>query len=138
VLLDTHVWLWAVTDEQRRLGRKTRRVLDKAATARSLYLSTASLFEVAALHTGGRLHLRLPVEAWIRMAVAAGPMRLVDLTPDIAIDAGLIPAASVPDPLDRVMIASARNLDLPLLTADRKLLAYGEATGFARFTDASL
>jgi PIN domain nuclease of toxin-antitoxin system len=136
VLLDTHVWLWAA-DDHARLGRRTRRLLDKAAAAGTLHLSAVSMFEVTALHLAGRLLLATPLETWIRTSIDRGRLRVVDLTPGIAVDAGLIPVTSVPDPIDRMLIASARDLDVPLVTRDRKLLAYARATGFVRLADAA-
>ena len=113
-------------------------MLDKAAASGTLHLSAASVFEVTALYTAGRVQFGSPVETWIRSSIERGRLRMVDLTPAIATDAGLISTTSVPDPIDRMLIASARYFDVPLVTRDRRLLAYARSTGFARVTDAAV
>lgn len=138
MLLDTHVWVWAVNGGTT-LGPNTRRRLHKATLSlpRTVYVSTASIFEVTALHTAGRLQLNQPVERWIREAIDRPNLRVLEITQDIAIDAGLIPASALPDPFDRCLVASAREHDLPLVTRDRRILDYAKQTGSVRAADAS-
>ena len=100
-------------------------------------LSVASIFEAVALHTAGRLQLTLPVERWIRESIERGGLRILDLERDAAIDAGLIPASALADPIDRWLVATAREHALPLVTADRKILDYASRTGLVRVIDAS-
>jgi PIN domain nuclease of toxin-antitoxin system len=137
VLLDTHVWIWAV-DGGARLGPRIRRQLDRLSrsTPGSLCVSAASAFEVAALHTAGRLQLTQPVERWIREALHRANLRTIAIDRDISIDAGLIPAPSLPDPVDRWLVATAREYEIPLVTADRRILDYAASTGLVRVVDA--
>jgi PIN domain nuclease of toxin-antitoxin system len=120
MLLDTHVWIWAAAGDVDRLGPQFLRRLKKTA---SPFVSSVSLFEIAALTTAGRLVLNQPAERWIRAALAAGGVRVAELTPDIAIDAGAIPSAALGDPVDRLLAATAVHLDLPLATCDRDVIA---------------
>ena len=139
MLLDTHVWLWAV-DGSPKLGGKTRRRLDKA--SRSLQgevcVSAVSAFEIAALHTTGRVQLNQPVERWMREAIDRAKLRVIDLEPDIALDAGSIPATALPDPFDRCLVATAREYAMPLVTCDRRLLDYAKRTRMVTVIDASV
>ncbi len=123
LLLDTHAWIWAAGDAPA-LGAKARRLLSRTAAAGGLYVSSASMFEITALHTAGRLLLTRPVERWLRESIEHGGLRVVDITPDIAIDAGAIPASALADPLDRLLVATARDLDVPLVTGDRQIAGY--------------
>jgi PIN domain nuclease of toxin-antitoxin system len=136
VLLDTHVWIWLVADEPGRLGPKTRRRLAKAVGASAPYVSAASAFEIAALHVAGRLHFTLPVERWIRESVDRSGFRVVDLDASMAIDAGLVPAARLPDPIDRCLVAAAREYQIPIATCDRRILDYASRTGLVQTFDA--
>lgn len=137
MLLDTHVWIWAV-DGGSRLGPKTRRRLARAATAdEALAVSTASVFEVAALHTAGRLQLTLSLERWIRESLERSGLQVLDVGRAIAVDAGLVPASALADPIDRVLVATAREHDVPLVTRDRALLDYARRTRLVRVVDAS-
>jgi PIN domain nuclease of toxin-antitoxin system len=122
MLLDTHVWIWAAGGQTDRLGAQFLRRLKRVDAP---FVSSASLFEIAALTTAGRLVLNQPCERWVRTALAAGGLRVAELTPDIALDAGAIPATGLADPLDRLLAATAIQLDLPLATCDRDLIAYG-------------
>jgi len=99
--------------------------------------SAASIIEVAALHTAGRLQFTQPLERWIRESTERGGFRVVGIDADIAVDAGLIPASALPDPFDRCLVATARAYDIPFVTRDRTLLDYATRTGLVRVVDAS-
>ena len=138
MLLDTHVWMWGAEGELRRLGRRTQRLIERARAASQLYISAASTFELAALHAAGRIHLSLPIDMWIDTSIEQGGLRLTDLTKPMAVDAGLIPVTALADPIDRMLIASARHLDVPFVTRDRPILDYARTTGQVRVIDAAL
>ena len=140
MVLDTHVWIWAA-DGGTKLGSKARKRLEKGAASVAsgsrMSVSTASVFEIAALHTAGRLALNQSPERWIRESIDRGGLRVIDIERDIAVDAGLIPAKALPDPIDRCLVATAREYDVPLMTADRKILDYARRTSLVRVIDAS-
>jgi PIN domain nuclease of toxin-antitoxin system len=136
LLLDTHAWIWSVEGDARRLGRRTRQLLSRAVTQDAIRISPVTLFEITTLHTAGRLRLARPPEQWIRDYLDAAGVRLVDLTPAIAIDAGHIPRTALADPLDRLLVATARQLDAAFLTSDTRILEYAAKTGTVRVHDA--
>ena len=90
LLLDTHVWIWAVDGNARRLGRRARRLLSRAESQDVVRVSTVTLFELTALHTLGRVRLTRTPEQWIRESLNVSGVRIAELTPAIAIDAGAI------------------------------------------------
>lgn len=98
-------------------------------------VSPASLFEIVALHTAGRLRLAQPPEQWIEASLDRPGVRLAELTRGVAVDAGFIPRAALADPLDRLIVATARELDATLLTGDAGILAYAAHTGNVRVHD---
>jgi PIN domain nuclease of toxin-antitoxin system len=136
LLLDTHAWVWIVEGHGRRIGRRARQLLGRAEMHDEVRVSPASIFEVTTLYTSGRLSLARPVEQWMRAALSAPGVRLAELTPTIAIDAGAIPRATLPDPLDRMLVATARQLDATLLTGDGRILDYASTTAAVRVYDA--
>jgi PIN domain nuclease of toxin-antitoxin system len=138
LLLDTHVWLWSVDGDTRRIGRRTRQSLSRAESQEAIRISPASLFELTALHTLGRVRLARPAEQWIQEALEAAGVRIAELSPAVAIDAGHIPRSALADPLDRLLVATARRLDATLLTSDARILDYAAATGNVRVQDAGL
>lgn len=137
MLLDTHVWIWLVTDEPGRLGPKVRQKLAKAVDRDAPYVAAISAFEIAALHVAGRLSFTQPVERWIRDSIALAGFRVVALDAAMAIDAGLVPSAALADPIDRVLVATAREYQMPLATCDRRILNYASRTGLVQTIDAS-
>ena len=137
MLLDTHAWIWAAADEPAKLGPKTRRLIARAAAAGTLLVTTASVFEITALATAGRLRMNQSAEKWIRDSVIRGGLRVVNVDMDIAIDAGHIPPTALADPIDRMLVASARAYDVPLVTRDRQIIDYAERSGLVRVNDAA-
>jgi PIN domain nuclease of toxin-antitoxin system len=60
------------------------------------------------------------------------------MTVPIALDAGTIPRTALSDPMDRLLVATARQLGATLLTGDAAILSYARETGNARVQDAGL
>jgi PIN domain nuclease of toxin-antitoxin system len=123
LLLDTHVLIWTVQGEKQ-IGRRTRALISKAESQDAVRVSPATLFEVSALHTAGRLRFDRALDEWISDAFADGRIRIVEVTPSVAIAAGRIPREALPDPLDRVLVETARRADATFVTADARILGY--------------
>ena len=136
LLLDTHVWVWSMAGDSRRIGRGTRQLLLRAEARDAIRVSPVTLFEVAALHTLGRVRFSLTVDQWIHQSLDAPGVRTAELTPSVAVDAGLIPRSALPDPLDRLLVATARHLAATFVTADEAVLEYAATTGQVRVHDA--
>jgi PIN domain nuclease of toxin-antitoxin system len=135
LLLDTHTWIWAVEGDARRVGRRSRRLIDQSAAKDAVRVSPATIFEIVALHTSGRLRLAQPPELWLVASLDGFGVRLTELTRTMAADAGFIPRTALPDPLDRLLVATARQLNATFLTADSTVLAYARRTGNVRVHD---
>ena len=138
LLLDTHAWVWSIEGNTRRVGRKSQALLTRAEGRERIRVSPVSVFEVVALHTSGRLRLSRPAEGWIEDGLSAAGVRLAEVTPSIAIDAGAIPRTALADPLDRLLVATARQLDATFLTADQQILQYARDTRNVRVHDLTL
>ena len=129
LLLDTHTWVWAASGE-RRLGRQARRLIDRAAARDQVRVSVASIFEVSALATVGRVRFSVPVERWIEDALDQPGIRLAELTAGAALEAGQMMRAVLADPIDRMLVATARRLDATLMTADQVVLNAAKSLRF--------
>ena len=114
-LLDTHIWLWFVIDPTR-LKRNALRALKDPEN--ELWLSPISTWEALTLHKKGRVHLRGDLTEWVARATAG--IKEAVLTHEIAAVALGIPLHK--DPSDRLIAATARVLELTLVTADERLL----------------
>ena len=122
ILLDTHIWVWWVQGDAR-LKPHQRRLLE-AGERNGLGVSVISCWEVAKLVEVGRLVLPTPVSEWVTAALAYPGIRLLALTPEIAIASTQSPEEFHRDPADQILVATARVLGIPLLTSDERILAY--------------
>lgn len=136
MLLDTHVWHWHAAGNAR-IGRGTRRQIERVAASGGLVVSVVSMFELAALSAAGRLQLVPSTDVWIRRSVEVGRLQVAEVTAAIATEAGSIPPAALPDPMDRLLVATARGLDVPMVTRDARILDYIRTSRIGRAIDAS-
>jgi PIN domain nuclease of toxin-antitoxin system len=135
VLLDTHVLLWAIENVPR-LGRRAIQTLDRATSEEGAFVSAITPWEISMGVERGRISIRKGVERWVAEALATPGIRLAPLEPEIAVAAAKLPRAFMNDPSDQIIVATARHLGVPLITADHKILDYGEA-GHVRTVDAT-
>jgi PIN domain nuclease of toxin-antitoxin system len=119
LLLDTHVWLWALHD-QSRLSRRVREELKNPAN--ELWLSPVSTWEALLLNAKGRIRLPNNLSEWLTAATA--PLREAPFTHEIVLLAQQLPLPHR-DPADRFLAATAQIMDLTLVTADDNLLCLG-------------
>jgi PIN domain nuclease of toxin-antitoxin system len=117
LLLDTHIWLWALLEPER-LGTSTARRLDR--NDNELWLSPISVWEAHLLAERGRLELDRPPAAWIGDALRRVPLRDAPLTREVALRSRAV-SLDHEDPADRFLAATAAIYDLVLVTADDRL-----------------
>jgi PIN domain nuclease of toxin-antitoxin system len=122
ILLDTHIWVWWVDDNQQLADRQRHLIQDNVRSG--LEVSAISCWEVAKLVQYGRLEVACPLEEWMEQALAYPGVQLIELTPRIAIESTKLPGTFHRDPADQIIVATARVYDIPLLTADSRILQY--------------
>lgn len=122
ILLDTHVWVWWVLGNPRLSAEKLK--LLEEAESEGLGVSIMSCWEVAKLVELGRLDLPVPLEEWLAQGLRYPGAHLLDLTIEIAVEATRLPGDFHRDPVDQLLVATARLHDVPLASADQKILAY--------------
>jgi PIN domain nuclease of toxin-antitoxin system len=120
IVLDTHVWVWWVSNPDL-LSPQARMLIDKAVVEKRIYISSISVWEVAMLATKGRLQLSLDVGDWIRTCETLPFIQFVPVSNTIALRAVRFPVASLVDPADRIIVATALVLDQILVTKDKKI-----------------
>jgi len=89
-----------------------------------LGVSVISCLEVARLVAYGRLTLPKPVAQWVDEALRYPHVKLIELSPEIAVDSTRLPEPFHKDPCDRIIVATARRLDMPLATTDGLIRRY--------------
>jgi PIN domain nuclease of toxin-antitoxin system len=91
-----------------------------------IVLPLAESWEVGMLESKGRICFAQLCIDWVRHALAAPGLRLLPLTPEIAIASSRWPGQIQGDPADRILAATTRILDGTLVTQDRLLLDDGK------------
>lgn len=122
ILMDTHVWIWWVQGDPS-LPPSMRGQLE-VNEKYGLGVSVISCLEIARLVAYGRLILPRPIDEWVNEALLYPHVKLVELSPAIAIDSSRLPGPFHKDPCDRIIVATARSLDIPLATADGRIRNY--------------
>ena len=123
-LLDTHVLIWWLQGG-RPLSPGQRQVLDAADGESPLRVSDISLWEIATLHSLGRIQLSIPLREWLEKAAAPPLVRRHGISPAIASEVAALPDSFHRDPADRILVATARILGATLLTRDRHIVDSG-------------
>ncbi len=131
ILLDTHALIWWADGDRQRLSAAALEAIDQEIeSARlpggtpGLLVSAISCWEVAMLVNRGRLALSLDVERWLALLASYPAVRLLALEPAVAVAATRLPEPFHADPADRFLVAQARALAIPLLSADSKIRSY--------------
>ncbi len=124
VVLDTHVLVWWLSDPER-LPAAMRPLLDGASAEAPLIVPDICLWEIATLVSLGRLRPQLALPEWLRRAVAPPLVVIAPITPEVAAEVAALPDSFLRDPGDRLIVATARVLGLPLLTLDARIRESG-------------
>ena len=135
IVLDTHALVWSVSGDMR-LGKATRTQIETTARTGEVLVSAVTPWETALLTEKGRLRLSQDVGSWIQSALAIPGVRLAPIEPAIAVDSVRLPSEFHADPADRIIIATARHSNAPLVTPDSAMLEYA-AAGHLQAVDAS-
>ena len=85
-------------------------------------MSDISLWEVATLHSLGRIRLAVPLREWLDKAAAPPLVQRHGISPAIAAEVAALPDSFHRDPADRILVATARVLGATLLTQDRRII----------------
>jgi len=112
--IDTHALIWYLS-RPKKLGRAATRRLREADAGRGEILVPAIvLVELTLLREAGRNVIGVPqVEALLaaQPAFQLEPLDMAQATEFALLD-------SLPDPFDRLIVATARSADVPLISAD--------------------
>ena len=101
IVLDTHIWIWWVHGDERLTQRQ---------------------MEIIQAHEDDEIGVS--AEDWFDLALSYPGIRLIELTPAIAIESTRLPGEFHRDPADQIIVATARIHGCPLVTSDSRILEY--------------
>lgn len=125
LLLDTCAMLFLADETP--MKDETLWEISEAAHDGRLHLSPISAWEIGVGVSKGRLNLPMAPLDFIERFIERMQVNLSPLNPAILVSSSNLPGAIDGDPMDRILIATARALDLVLVTSDRPILRYAEA-----------
>lgn len=101
------------------------KAIDAAGQSGVLHLSPISAWEIGRAAAGGTIGIATaPLDYFNSFAGKAGA-NLCVMGPDVLVASSFLPGNIHKDPMDRILIETARRNNLTLVTRDRKILAYG-------------
>ena len=122
IVLDTHIWMWWVHDDKK-LTRLQIEVIQENED-NIIGISAISCWEIAKLIELKRLEIPCDIREWFEQALSYPGIRILELTPEIAIESTQLPGKFHRDPADQIIVAKARIYNCPLVTSDNKILRY--------------
>jgi len=123
ILLDTCV-IFYIT-EFRDIKPDKVALIGEAALAGKLWVSPISAWEVGMLVSKGRVPVTKHAFDYFDTFLRESTAKLCKLDVDVLINSSYLPTGVHADPMDRLLIATARSQDFTLLTSDKKILNYG-------------
>jgi PIN domain nuclease of toxin-antitoxin system len=120
VLLDTHAFLWAITDDPQ-LSERARNILESGRN--ELFVSVVSLWEILVKVQIAKLPLPRPVGRYLQQQLATATMQVLPVTFSHVLQLEQLPLHHR-DPFDRFLVAQSIDEDLAILTADPALKSY--------------
>ena len=120
VLVDTHTWLWMLTDPER-IPAASRTMLADPRT--DVLVSAASVWEIGIKHALGRLPLPEPPATYVPDRLVRSGCDSLAITTTAALRAAALPPWHR-DPFDRLLIGQAQELGIPLCSGDRAFDQY--------------
>ncbi|MGB7891458.1 MAG: type II toxin-antitoxin system VapC family toxin [Microcoleus sp.] len=123
LLLDTHTFIWYVTDNPR-LSAHVKLLIEEENNEK--LLSIASIWEMAIKHSIGRLNFSLPFMEFVGQQLTVSNIGLLEINLQ-----HIEVVASLPlhhrDPFDRLIIAQSMAEQIPILSVDAIFDAYAIA-----------
>ncbi len=123
IVLDTHTLFWWVSDP-RELSSDAAAAIAAERPDGEVLISSITAWEIAMLVARGRLGLSMDIGAWLALVEEIDEVRFIPVDNLIAVDAVALPGEFHKDPADRLIVATARTLGAPIVTADEKIRDY--------------
>lgn len=129
LLLDTHAAIWLAEGA---LSDEVFAQVVGAGLLDGVFLSPVSAWEVGLLsrpRPNGQpaVIFKPDPQTWFATLLGQSMIKEAPLTAKMATDSSFLPQPFHGDPVDRLLVATARNMNIPLLTRDERILDYSAA-----------
>lgn len=124
IVLDTHILIWWINENTARLSTTAADAVETGLRDGGVCASAISAWEIAMLVKKDKLELSVGIMDWLALAGQVDGFHFIPIDNRIAVQSQSLPDDFHPDPADRIIVALARQLGAPLVTADRKIRNY--------------
>lgn len=127
ILLDTCAVIWVANGDA--ISQSAHAAIIRAGLAGGIFVSPISAWEIGLLGKprpgrGPALQFLPDSKTWFARFMSGPGIKEAAFTSDIAIAASSPPGDLHGDPGDRIIVATARHLGIPVVTRDSKIVAY--------------
>ncbi len=125
IVLDTHALIWWVNGDPYLSGHARAAVeAEQVDETGAILVSAISAWEIGMLVARDRLTLTMSVDHWLATVERIDGVRFVPVDNQAGLESTRLPGDFHKDPADRMIVALARCLNAPLITADDKIRTY--------------
>lgn len=124
IVLDTHTLLWWASGDKGQLSAAAAQTIEGELNGGQIMVSSISAWELAMLVARGRVALSMDIEEWLSVVGQIEAVSFIPVDNEIAVKSIELPGEFHKDPADRIIVATARKLAAPLITADEKIRDY--------------
>jgi len=129
LLLDTHAAIWLANGD---LSKEVFAHVVYAGLADGVFVSPVSAWEVGLLarprpNGPPAVTFTPDPQSWFARLLAQPIIKEAPFSPSMAIQSSFLPGSFHNDPADRLLVATAREMGIALLTRDSGILAYAQA-----------
>jgi PIN domain nuclease of toxin-antitoxin system len=126
VLLDTHILLWWLSESGKLTKPHFHLLSDLEKRGEPAAVSAITLWELAKMVELGRLDIDQSLDLWLEEIENHPLLFVVPITARIAAESVRLGGGFHKDPADQIIVATARCLNLRLLTADERIRKWGK------------
>jgi PIN domain nuclease of toxin-antitoxin system len=123
ILLDTHVLIWWI-NETESLSPKVQKIINQEKSHGTIFVSSISIWEIYMLVQKERLQLTMDCDSWIEKIESLDFLQFVPVDNRIMAKSVMLPGQFHADPADRIIVATAREKGIILVTKDDRIRKY--------------
>jgi PIN domain nuclease of toxin-antitoxin system len=123
LLLDTCAMIFIA--EGAAMSAEAMRLIEAADQTGNIFLSPISAWEIGKAVASETLSINVPPLDYFRLFVLNAGAIICEMGPEILVGSSFLPGKAHKDPMDRILIETARRNNFTLVTRDRAILAYG-------------